>query len=73
MKLEVKNFYKLEDVDYFSTAAETMQTRTDKIIYLLKPDTFKTILIRNKKLSKYDKYSILLEKCIKHYSRVIRF
>jgi len=39
----------------------------NKIVYYLKPDAFKLILMRSKCEKKYDKYYILLEKSIKYY------
>jgi len=45
-----------------------MKEEHKKNIYMLKPDTFKMILIRNKHLINYAKYYLLLEKCVKNFN-----
>ena len=64
----LKSYEFIDGVDYVSHKVGIDDGRTEKNIYMLKPDTFKMILIRNKHLIKYAKYYLLLEKCVKNFN-----
>ena len=67
--LESMNSYQLEKhVDYVESRLQVDDGRTHHIDYILTPDAFKIICIRSKKTTKFAKYYLLLEKCIKYYN-----